>query len=403
MRLFFSLISILLLFVMAGFVFIFLRFPNDSRNYAEASFTYLTDSTEKMLNNQAREYPSPHSLLYFRSFFQASPHLMAVQLFSPTGGTLYLASRDRGLLSNEPRGSHKARLASDDNRFLLFRTTLPTSSSPLYLEALYRRTLPSERITQLFFLLVLSSVSFIILMGWQFFMPRTKTTSPEEVLPHDTAGTSSSLNPTIDPVPARKPATQDETVTAPEELLRKLPPTAKLSSSGNSGAREELPCDPPQLYAPSGLVWERFLIDKLNQELNRSASFDHDLTLGLLEGPDGLSRTQLARQLLKAFRYKDLLFEYGDKGAAVILPNLDLDTAASRFEEFESELAREVSSGFRFKAGISSRNGRLLTGERLYKESESALKRSKADKSNATVLFRVDPKKFRQVISEKSF
>ena len=120
-------------------------------------------------------------------------------------------------------------------------------------------------------------------------------------------------------------------------------------------------------------------------------------------GPEELSRTHLARHLLRAFRYKDLLFEFKEKGAAVILPNMDLDTAASRFEEFEAELAREVSQGFRFKAGISSRNGRLLTGERLFKESESALKRSMADNGNATVLFRVDPKKFRQVISEKNF
>lgn len=401
--LFFSLISILLLFVMASFVFIFLRFPVESRGYAESSFNFLTQSTERLLDNPSREDSSIHGFTEFRSFFQASSNLLAIQLFSPTRGTLYLASRDRELVSEAPRGANKARLSSDAGHLILFRKPLSTNGSPLYLEALYRKTLPAVRVNQLFILLVLSSASFIVLMGMQLIFPRTKPTAPEDGLPLKNGKVSSASSPPVDAVQTKTPEYQDRTARAPEELLRKLPATGKMSSTMKPVISEEPPCDPPQLYAPSGLVWERFLIDKLNQELNRAASFDHDLTLGLLEGPEDLSRTRLARQLLKAFRYKDLLFEYGDRGAAVILPNLDLDTAASRFEEFEAELARDLPSGFRFKAGISSRNGRLLTGERLYKESESALKRSRADKSNATVLFRVDPKKFRQVISEKSF
>ena len=399
--LFFSLISILLLFVMAGFVFIFLQFPGESRNYAESSFDYVTKTTERILNTQENEIPAASGLTKFRNFFNTSPHLMAIQLFSPTEGTIYLASRDRELYSEAPRGTNKARLSSVDGKLILFRQPLSYGNSPLYLEALYRKTLPAERINQLFILLVLSSVSFVLLMGLQLFNPQVKAStriadslaneeknSDAQTMPQDTI-----KSPLSKGIPSRDS----------DELLRKLPFTPNNPSSLDQNINDEVPCDPPQLYSPSGLVWERFLIDKLNQELNRAASFDHDLTLGLLDGPADLSRTLLARQMLKAFRYKDLLFEYGEHGAAVILPNLDLDTAASRFEEFEAELAKAVSQGFRFKAGISSRNGRLLTGERLFKESVSALKRSKTDKGNATVLFRVDPKKFRQVVSEKSF
>jgi hypothetical protein len=388
---------------MAGFVFIFLQFPDESRSYAESSFDYLTKSTERILNAPKQEAPAASGFAKFRGFFNISPHLMAIQLFSPTEGTLYLASRDRKLYSEAPRGTNKARLSSDDDKFILFRQPLSYAESPLYLEALYRKTLPAERINQLFILLVLSSVSFVVLMGLQFFNPQVKASPGEEENLAKEAETLHAKAVPADTEQIKSPVSRVNVSRDSEELLRKLPATPKVTPPTDQDINDEQPCDPPQLYSPSGLVWERFLIDKLNQELNRAASFDHDLTLGLLEGPSDLSRTHLARQLLKAFRYKDLLFEYGEEGAAVILPNLDLDTAASRFEEFEAELARTVSQGFRFKAGISSRSGRLLTGERLFKESVSALKRSKADKSNATVLFRVDPKKFRQVVSEKSF
>ncbi len=399
--LFFSLISILLLFVAAGLVFIFLRFTDESHNYAESHFSYVVDSTENIINESGGALSSSDYMM-LRKIFQKTPQLMALQLFSPTEGTRYLAAREKTLITDFPADDQepkKARLSSEDSSLVRYRHPLSTPASPLYLEALYKRTLPAARINQLFVLLVIASASFILLMGLQFITPQTQA-SPREVSTEEGVNRKSPDRP-AEEAQQKSKASPGSAPTA-QELLRKLPSTGGIPAPPDA-EDEGTPCDPPQLYAPSGLVWERFLIDKLNQELNRAASFDHDLTLGLLVGPEELSRTHLARHLLRAFRYKDLLFEFKEKGAAVILPNMDLDTAASRFEEFEAELAREVSQGFRFKAGISSRNGRLLTGERLFKESESALKRSMADNGNATVLFRVDPKKFRQVISEKNF
>ena len=72
--------------------------------------------------------------------------------------------------------------------------SLSTPASPLYLEALYKRTLPAARINQLFVLLVIASASFILLMGLQFITPQTQA-SPGEVSSDEGVNKKSSDRP----------------------------------------------------------------------------------------------------------------------------------------------------------------------------------------------------------------
>lgn len=160
----------------------------------------------------------------------------------------------------------------------------------------------------------------------------------------------------------------------------------------------------------SELGWERFLEERLGSELKRAASFDQDLALMIAEIP-GVSRGHpayraLAGQVRVFFNFRDLCFEYGDSGFAVIIPNVDLDQGLDRVEAFRSKIHTALESNpvvapGQSYFGVSARNGRLLSGARLLKEATSALARSRRENS-PIVAFRVDPEKYRSYIAGRT-
>jgi hypothetical protein len=54
------------------------------------------------------------------------------------------------------------------------------------------------------------------------------------------------------------------------------------------------------------------------------------------------------------------------------------------------------------KIGLSSRNGRLLSGKRLIQESQAALKKAASGGETGIVGFRSDPQKYREFLAKKS-
>lgn len=157
----------------------------------------------------------------------------------------------------------------------------------------------------------------------------------------------------------------------------------------------------PTLYNPeTGLGWEAFLEERLGLELERSASFDQDLVLLMIRnmGGDG-DMEQISAVVREEYSSHDLIFEAGKNSLAMIEPNKDLDDAISDAQNLIKKL--EQDSGFdNLKCGISSRNGRLITGKRLIKEADTSL--NKADEENPIVGFRSDPEKFREYLSKNS-
>lgn len=157
----------------------------------------------------------------------------------------------------------------------------------------------------------------------------------------------------------------------------------------------------PTLYNPeTGLGWEAFMEERLGLELERSASFDQDLVLLMIRDMAGESDMEQISALVKEeYSNHDLIFEAGKNSLAMIEPNKDLDDAISDAQNLIKKL--EQNSGFaNLKCGLSSRNGRLITGKRLIKEADTSL--NKADEENPIVGFRSDPEKFREYLSNNS-
>lgn len=155
------------------------------------------------------------------------------------------------------------------------------------------------------------------------------------------------------------------------------------------------------LYSPkSGVGWEDFIEERVNLELERAASFDQDLVMGIIQCKSLTEDNYriFADELKNDFNYPDMIFEYKDNGFAIIVPNTDLDKALQTLETFTGK--EETQYGL-INVGISSRNGRLISGSRIFMESENALHKAINDSEKNIVGFRSDPDKFRDYLSQK--
>jgi len=199
------------------------------------------------------------------------------------------------------------------------------------------------------------------------------------------------------PIPAQ--------VSVTKETVEKSPEPAFKDDITDEGKPIDTPVKGTGIYSEkSGFVRSELLVDKLNQELKRSASFDQDLVLVIfsLKGMKDSKMGNLQKIVNESFPYKDLVFEYGPSSFAIIIPNIDLESGSTDIESFQLKLEKtSVVEGL--SAGISSRSGRLLTGDRLLLEASSSHKRAASDKNGGIILFRISPRKYRQVISEKAF
>jgi hypothetical protein len=167
---------------------------------------------------------------------------------------------------------------------------------------------------------------------------------------------------------------------------------------------------PKGLYSVRGIGWESYTMDRLESELHRCASFEEDLVFIVMEtrrsklGEE--SFRELAGEAIKFFTQKDLIFEKGEQGMAMIIPALNLDQGIAKSEEFRNRIQNSMidSSGTPpdLCIGLSSRTGRLVEAERLVFEASQALAKAMDDPESPIIAFRSDPEKYRQFISKNS-
>jgi hypothetical protein len=159
---------------------------------------------------------------------------------------------------------------------------------------------------------------------------------------------------------------------------------------------ENLDDEDPKLYSPrSHVCWESFLNDRLPQELDRASSENEDLSFVYLRDNSVQSDEDylgFSESLTKDFPYRDMIFEWGDQGFAMILPNSDLVETLEKLDVFINDLPeRDI------RIGITSRNGRLLDKDQLIGEASAAIRRTSHD--NKIVGFRADPERYRDALS----
>ena len=383
------------------------------------------------------------------SVFHQYGNLLALTVYSPEKGIFYYRSLAGGLVSRQSLDplTWKGRPVYEESRGPLITRSAPLSYSAqntrLEVETAFSSALTLlnyKKVLTLFF----AFTAFLIFTVFLLFLIRQDApagASTEETAgsPGREAGTAGPVpkpfvrapsapadRPLLagepDPVPAASPTpvptasvpvSPPPASAIPEGIPERAPvPAAPVpvqdTAAGAPAASDSGVPEPACIYSQkTGLVRRELLEDKLNQELKRSAAFDQDLVLAIfsLNGLDdqaNLSRFQTL--LLESFPYRDLVFEFTDDSFALIIPNTSLDSSVEPLENFQLKLEKSGLGGnLRFSAGVSARNGRLLTGHRLITEASRSCIRARGEKNGGIILFRISPKKYRQVVSERSF
>lgn len=170
--------------------------------------------------------------------------------------------------------------------------------------------------------------------------------------------------------------------------------------------KEAEPVSENGLFSPdTGLGWESYLMTRLENELNRATASELDLALFIIK-LDGLGRKnpvvkKICEYLTVEFQFKDLLFEYKDDSICGIKISMDIDNAITFAEKLVDEIkniAKEESPTI--LAGVTTRGIRMVSGERLLKEADEAVRHAQEDTSSPVVGFRADAVKYRKFLEK---
>lgn len=185
---------------------------------------------------------------------------------------------------------------------------------------------------------------------------------------------------------------------------------AGISEPLESAPVGDRPSNPEGLFSPvTGTGWEQYLKERLDAELVRAASSEQDLALIIIR-VSGLLHTDLlarkiAQVLLDAFRFKDMVFEYGSNGFAGILQNVNLDQAMKTADALYAGIdgiLMDMNYDGQITIGITTRTARLLPASRMIEEADSAAKKAVEEPSLPIVAFRANPDKYRDFIAENN-
>ena len=186
---------------------------------------------------------------------------------------------------------------------------------------------------------------------------------------------------------------------------------AQNEQNSNSQEKGSNPSDDPAgLFSDkTGFGWESYLEPRLDAELIRAASNEMDLSLFVIniKGFDKESPVSkdICNSLLNFFKYKDMIFEYGESGFAGILVNIDIDGAMAASEVLYSDLIsvfEKNSCDFEFGIGLTTRSLRLITGARLLKEATKAADKAMDEETLPIVAYRVNHEKSKQYLADET-
>ena len=143
---------------------------------------------------------------------------------------------------------------------------------------------------------------------------------------------------------------------------------------------------------------------KITDELKKSASFDQDIVLTLVGCHDNNikdNESVFYELLKKQFPFHDLIFKYDDNRVGILLPNMDLEKGIQEIEKFDQTFVSKSFSSLKFPImfGLSSRNGRLISGSIILKEAKAALNKAMSDKDFPIIGFRPNPVRYREYLS----
>ncbi|MBP5603095.1 MAG: GGDEF domain-containing protein [Treponema sp.] len=201
---------------------------------------------------------------------------------------------------------------------------------------------------------------------------------------------SSIVEVTEAPAPASVPS-------EPAELpIKELEPVEIVPENNEKG-----------LFSPdTGFGWESYLLTRLENELNRATASELDLALFIIK-LDGIGRKnpimkKICEYLTVEFQFKDLLFEYKDDSICGIKISMNIDNAITFAEKLVDDIKKMAADEAPvILSGVTTRGIRMVTGERLLKEADEAVKHAAEDVKCPVVGFRADAIKYRKFIETK--
>jgi hypothetical protein len=168
---------------------------------------------------------------------------------------------------------------------------------------------------------------------------------------------------------------------------------------------------PKGLYSPRGKIgWEEYTTVRLDSELQRCAGNEQDLVYMAMEFKDvhimdDTFYSNFADDTVAFFTMRDLIFEKGERGITIILPNTELDAAITKANAYHDRCVEKYSGLLKAKndlcMGLSSRSGRLINATRLMFEGNKALEKALADPVSNIIAFKSDPEKYRNYIASR--
>ena len=128
-----------------------------------------------------------------------------------------------------------------------------------------------------------------------------------------------------------------------------------------------------------------------------------------MEFPEEINNSlyrKFAGEAVSFFSMRDLVFEKGEQGIYVIIPNMGLEAAMAKSEEFRNRISMNLSDSAeeinKLRIGLSSRSGRLIGAKRLILEASTALDKVIEDPVSSVIAFKSDPVKYREFIKRKT-
>ena len=324
------------------------------------------------------EFDNEYFRTTMRKRFLETERLLLLTIYSSREGIQYLISRDKGYLSTAPEQYNLETWEGEPEYTLrpvyenrISRPFNPGMGQDLVIDGIFR-DLERQQIypilRELFYILL---VYFLI--ASVFLLSAASVKSPGQ------PGVSTADNRRLPPLTPRAPG---------------RPARAPAVSAADAAAG---------LFSPvTGLGWSQHLSPRLTSELERAAGSDQDLALMLISSANGAIE-EVAPSILETFPLRDLAFQYDSSTAAVIFPDKDLDQTLREARDFYKRLtSSRVAAPTEIRVGLSARNGRLVSANRLLEEAGQALKQAESSGGGGIVAFRADPDKYRAAIAARS-
>jgi hypothetical protein len=329
---------------------------------------------------------------YFRTAmrrkFSETERLLLLAIYSSRDGIHYLIATDQSYLSTTPEQSKGASWRGEpeytvrpvyENR--ITRPLGPGMGRELFIDGIFR-DLEKEQVypilREIFYILL---VYFLIASVFLLSAATVKGSGYKRISPATASRSKARRPPSFAPTDA--------------------PLSAASPRSDRPGQAPSYADAAADLFSPTtGLGWSQHLYPRLTSELERAAASDQDLSLLLISCESGRIE-DLALSALEAFPLRDLAFEYSADTVAVILPDKDLDHCLREARDFQKRTASRRPAA-PISIGLSARNGRLVSSNRLLDEAGQALKQAESTGGRGIVAFRADPDKYRAAIAARS-